>query len=213
MILVTEDDAQNGPDHVDAHRTIALAISPWTQHPGQVDHTHYDTASMVGTAEDLLGLPPMGIVDARVNLMWGSFRSKPDETPYTAIQPEGDPLRCAGSAGQRRRGADGGPVGVVGLHPAGRHAGDRAEPRHLEVRQGPRVADARAAPREDHRHRAERRRRRLRQAGTDATAPPRDGGAVRSVRAAHEAGLVGVDHDLDAVAQPELLQHVGDVGS
>jgi YVTN family beta-propeller protein len=97
IILVTEDDAQNGPDHVDAHRTVALAISPWTQHPGQVDDTHYDTASMVATAEDLLGLPPMSIVDARVNRMWGSFRSQPDETPYTAIQPEVTPFGAPGA--------------------------------------------------------------------------------------------------------------------
>ena len=87
LILVTEDDAQNGPDHVDAHRTVALAISPWTQRHGKVDHTHYDTASMVATAEDILGLPPMSIVDARVNRMWGSFTSSPDDSPYTAIQP------------------------------------------------------------------------------------------------------------------------------
>ena len=54
-IFVVEDDAQNGPDHVDAHRTTALVISPYTQHAG-VDSTHYDTAGMLGTIEDILGL-------------------------------------------------------------------------------------------------------------------------------------------------------------
>jgi len=93
-ILVTEDDAQNGSDHVDAHRTVALAVSPWTQ-TGRVDSTHYDTASMVATAEGLLGLPPMSIVDARVSRMWGAFATHPDTSPYTARQPSvvpyGDP--------------------------------------------------------------------------------------------------------------------------
>jgi hypothetical protein len=91
LILVTEDDAQNGPDHVDAHRTIALAISPYTQRKDAVDSTHYDTASMVATAEDLLGLPPMSIVDARVNRMWGSFTERPDFTPYQALTPSVTP--------------------------------------------------------------------------------------------------------------------------
>jgi len=94
VILVTEDDAQNGPDHVDAHRTVALAISPYTQ-TGKVDSTHYDTSSMVATIEGLLGLPPMSITDARVNRMWPSFTSQPNLTPYTARQPTiipfGDP--------------------------------------------------------------------------------------------------------------------------
>ena len=93
-ILVTEDDAQNGPDHVDAHRTLALVISPYTQ-AGKVDSTHYDTASMVATIEDLLGLPPMTVTDARASRMWGAFVNQPDMRPYTAIRPAivpfGDP--------------------------------------------------------------------------------------------------------------------------
>ncbi|GAC1488787.1 MAG: alkaline phosphatase family protein [Solirubrobacteraceae bacterium] len=93
-ILVTEDDAQNGPDHVDAHRTVALAISPYTQR-GAVDHTHYDTSSMLGTAEELLGLPPMSITDSRVNRMWSSFGPRPSLAPYETrlptVVPFGDP--------------------------------------------------------------------------------------------------------------------------
>ncbi|MEA2148346.1 MAG: hypothetical protein QOD69_176 [Solirubrobacteraceae bacterium] len=85
-IFVTEDDAQNGPDHVDAHRTIALAISPWTRH-GAVDSTHYDTASMVATIEDLLHLPPMTITDQRATRMWADFARHADITPYTARTP------------------------------------------------------------------------------------------------------------------------------
>ncbi|MDQ3849266.1 MAG: bifunctional YncE family protein/alkaline phosphatase family protein, partial [Actinomycetota bacterium] len=86
-ILVTEDDAQNGPDHVDAHRTLALLISPYTQ-AGRVDSTHYDTASMVATVEDLLGLGPMSITDARASRMWGAFTRRADLAPYQAIRPK-----------------------------------------------------------------------------------------------------------------------------
>jgi hypothetical protein len=86
-MLVTEDDAQNGPDHVDAHRTLAYVISAYTQRRGRVDSTHYDTASMIGTIEGLLGLPPMSIVDARVARMWKGWRAKPDLRPYTALAP------------------------------------------------------------------------------------------------------------------------------
>jgi len=93
LILVTEDDAQDGPDHVDAHRTEALAISPYTQ-TGRVDSTHYDTASMVATMEDALGLGSMSIFDARATRMWPSF-GKPSFAPYMARQPSvvpfGDP--------------------------------------------------------------------------------------------------------------------------
>jgi YVTN family beta-propeller protein len=96
VILVTEDDAQDGPDHVDAHRTAALAISAYNK-PGGVDSTHYDTASMVATAEDLLGLPPMSIVDERVSRMWKLFGNQPDLTPYDAIQPEITPFGEAGA--------------------------------------------------------------------------------------------------------------------
>jgi YVTN family beta-propeller protein len=93
-IVVTEDDAQNGPDHVDAHRTLALVVSPYTQ-AGKVDSTHYDTASMVATIEDLLGMPPMSVTDARASRMWGAFVNTPALRPYEAIRPSvvpfGDP--------------------------------------------------------------------------------------------------------------------------
>jgi YVTN family beta-propeller protein len=85
-IFVTEDDAQNGPDHVDAHRTLALVVSPWTKR-GAVDSTHYDTASMVATIEDLLHLPPMTITDQRATRMWADFGGHADLTPYTARTP------------------------------------------------------------------------------------------------------------------------------
>jgi YVTN family beta-propeller protein len=86
-IMVTEDDAQNGPDHVDAHRTLGYVISPYTQ-TGRVDHTHYDTAAMVATIENLLGMPPMSISDQRATRMWKGFSRTPNFRPYDPITPK-----------------------------------------------------------------------------------------------------------------------------
>ena len=86
-IFVIEDDAQNGPDHVDAHRTVALAISPYIKR-GTVDHSMYDTVSMLRTIELILGLPPLSQYDAAALPMINSFTNKPDFTPYTALRPE-----------------------------------------------------------------------------------------------------------------------------
>jgi YVTN family beta-propeller protein len=92
-IFVLEDDAQDGPDHVDAHRSTALVISPYTQH-AKVDSTHYDTAGMLATIEDLLGLSPMSTYDQRATRMWASFGTA-NLLPYDAIMPTvipyGDP--------------------------------------------------------------------------------------------------------------------------
>jgi YVTN family beta-propeller protein len=85
-IFVIEDDAQNGPDHVDAHRTIAQVISPYSQ-TGRVDSTFYSTVSMLRTMELIVGLPPLTQFDAAATPMVESFTNKPDLTPYTAIAP------------------------------------------------------------------------------------------------------------------------------
>jgi phospholipase C len=82
-IFVIEDDAQNGPDHVDAHRTIAYAISPYSRR-GSVDSTMYSTASMLRTIELILGLKPMSQFDAMAQPMFNSFQAKPDLRPYVA---------------------------------------------------------------------------------------------------------------------------------
>jgi DNA-binding beta-propeller fold protein YncE len=93
-IFVVEDDAQDGPDHVDAHRSTALVISPFTQHGG-VDSTRYDTAAMLATIEDILGLSPMSIFDQRATRMWASFSRWPNMRPFSLLQtkviPFGDP--------------------------------------------------------------------------------------------------------------------------
>jgi len=80
-IFVVEDDAQNGPDHVDAHRTVALVASPYTRGRGK-DSTFYSTASMLRTMELILGLQPMSQFDAGARPMYNSFRSTPDTRPY-----------------------------------------------------------------------------------------------------------------------------------
>ncbi len=94
-IIVVEDDAQDGPDHVDAHRAPVLVISPYTQ-TGKVDSTHYDTASALATLEDLLGLPPMSTYDARATRMWPSFTNRPNTKPYEAITPQVVPFGAPG---------------------------------------------------------------------------------------------------------------------
>ncbi len=85
-IFVVEDDAQNGPDHVDAHRTVALVISPYSQH-GTVDSSMYSTASMLRTMELILGLQPMSQFDAAARPMYNSFRSKANTGKYKAVMP------------------------------------------------------------------------------------------------------------------------------
>ncbi len=80
-IFVVEDDAQNGPDHVDAHRTIAYAISPYIKRHS-VDSDLYSTSSMLRTMELVLGLDPMSQYDAAARPMANSFTVTPDLTPY-----------------------------------------------------------------------------------------------------------------------------------
>jgi YVTN family beta-propeller protein len=85
-IFVIEDDAQNGPDHVDAHRTIAQVISPYSR-TGSVDSSFYSTVSMLRTMELIVGLPPLTQFDAAATPMTESFTNKPDLTPYDALTP------------------------------------------------------------------------------------------------------------------------------
>jgi hypothetical protein len=88
-IFVVEDDAQNGPDHVDAHRTAALVISPYTKR-GAVDSTMYSTSSMLRTMELILGLRPMSQFDAAATPMYNSFQAKPDHGTYKHVVPDVD---------------------------------------------------------------------------------------------------------------------------
>ena len=83
-VFVLEDDAQNGPDHVDAHRSTAYVISPYVKR-NYVDHSMYSTTSMLRTIELILGMPPMTQYDAAANPMWHCFSAKPDFTAFTHL--------------------------------------------------------------------------------------------------------------------------------
>jgi DNA-binding beta-propeller fold protein YncE len=81
-MFVVEDDAQDGADHVDSHRTIAYVISPYTRR-GAVDSTMYNTTSILRSIELILGLKPMTMFDAAARPMANAFQAKPDLRPYT----------------------------------------------------------------------------------------------------------------------------------
>ncbi|HYT73438.1 MAG TPA: bifunctional YncE family protein/alkaline phosphatase family protein [Vicinamibacterales bacterium] len=83
-IFVLEDDAQNGPDHVDAHRSILLAISPFLRR-GVVDSTLYTTCGVLRTMELILGLPPMSQYDAAATPMYNAFSATPSLAPFTHV--------------------------------------------------------------------------------------------------------------------------------
>ena len=84
ILFIIEDDAQNGPDHVDAHRTTAYVAGPFVKRRF-TDHTMYSTSSMLRTIELILGLPPMSQYDAAATPMWRSFMSSPDLNQFTAL--------------------------------------------------------------------------------------------------------------------------------
>lgn len=86
-IFVVEDDAQNGPDHVDSHRSPALAISPYIRR-GAIDSTMYNQASMLRTMELILGLRPMTHYDAGARPMSAAFQNTADARPYAAVKPQ-----------------------------------------------------------------------------------------------------------------------------
>jgi DNA-binding beta-propeller fold protein YncE len=88
-IFVIEDDAQNGPDHVDAHRVVSLVISPYTKRK-YVDSTLYSTSSLLRTMELILGLKPMSQFDAAARPMYNAFTAKPDLTPFAHAKPGTD---------------------------------------------------------------------------------------------------------------------------
>lgn len=105
-IFVLEDDAQNGPDHVDAHRMPALVISQWTKRH-VVDSTLYSTTSMLRTMELILGLQPMSQFDAAATPMWASFADAADAAAFTArpaqVDLEARNTRLAWGAGESQK--------------------------------------------------------------------------------------------------------------
>ena len=83
-IFIVEDDAQNGPDHVDAHRTTAYVAGGFVKRKF-IDHTMYSTSSMLRTIELILGIPPMTQYDAAAEPMWRSFTPVANLTPFNAL--------------------------------------------------------------------------------------------------------------------------------
>jgi YVTN family beta-propeller protein len=83
-VFIIEDDAQNGADHVDAHRSTAYVAGGLVKRHF-VDHTMYSTSSMLRTMELILGIPPMSQYDAAATPMWRCFSTTPNSTPFTAL--------------------------------------------------------------------------------------------------------------------------------
>jgi YVTN family beta-propeller protein len=83
VVFVLEDDAQDGPDHVDAHRSTAYIAGGYIKRH-MVDHTMYSTTSMLHTIELILGFPPMSQYDAAAEPMWRCFSNQADMTPFDA---------------------------------------------------------------------------------------------------------------------------------
>jgi len=89
VVFIVEDDAQNGPDHVDAHRTTAYVAGGMVKR-NFVDHSMYSTSSMLRTIELILGIPPMSQYDAAANPMWNCFTDKVDGRPFLSIPAQID---------------------------------------------------------------------------------------------------------------------------
>ena len=84
-VVVVEDDAQDGPDHVDAHRSVALVISAYNK-PGTLVHEFHNTVSLIRTIEMLLGIEPMNQLDATATPI-DIFRNEADLRPYKVLLP------------------------------------------------------------------------------------------------------------------------------
>src|SRR6266702_1057734 len=89
-LFVLEDDAQDGPDHVDAHRSVLLVAAPYARR-GAVDSTFYTTISVLRSIELLLGLAPLSQYDAAATPLWNAFSRRLDVTPFTHV-PNAWPL-------------------------------------------------------------------------------------------------------------------------
>jgi len=84
MIVITEDDSQNGVDHIDAHRSILMVISPWVKR-NYVSHMHYSFGSIFKTFWNVLGTPYLNQYDATAMDFGDFFTNVPDLTPYSAV--------------------------------------------------------------------------------------------------------------------------------
>ncbi|MEO8111625.1 MAG: bifunctional YncE family protein/alkaline phosphatase family protein [Ginsengibacter sp.] len=89
VVFIVEDDAQNGPDHVDAHRSPAYILGPFVKR-NFIDHTPYTTSGILRTIELILGLPPMSQYDAAATPLWRCFTPTPDATVYNHLPAQTD---------------------------------------------------------------------------------------------------------------------------
>ncbi|MEP6927341.1 MAG: alkaline phosphatase family protein, partial [Ginsengibacter sp.] len=89
VVFILEDDAQNGPDHVDAHRSPAYIAGPFVKRK-YVDHTPYTTSGILRTIELILGLSPMSQYDAAATPLWRSFTPTPDESVFNHLPAQVD---------------------------------------------------------------------------------------------------------------------------
>jgi len=85
VVFVTEDDSQTGWDHVSAYRTTGFVISPYSRQQKTV-HTNYNQTCMVRTIEQILGIPPMNVMDATALPMFDCFTAKADKMPYVKLK-------------------------------------------------------------------------------------------------------------------------------
>jgi hypothetical protein len=88
-VFIIEDDAQNGADHVDAHRSTAYVAGGFVKQ-GYVDHTMYSTSSMLRTIELILGIPPMSQYDAAAVPMWNCFSATASHPVFQAVAAQMD---------------------------------------------------------------------------------------------------------------------------
>ncbi|HOF20695.1 MAG TPA: hypothetical protein PLO24_05540, partial [Bacteroidales bacterium] len=85
LIIITEDDAQDGRDHVDAHRSLLIMISPWIKR-GYVSHKHANFGAILKTIYTILDIDPLNQFDATATLLQDFFSLNPDFTPYKAVE-------------------------------------------------------------------------------------------------------------------------------
>jgi len=89
VVFVLEDDAQDGPDHIDAHRSPVYVAGPYVKRQAVI-HEMYSTSGVLRTIELILGLPPMSQYDAAAKPLYDCFTSKPDLTPYQTLPAQVD---------------------------------------------------------------------------------------------------------------------------
>ena len=89
VVFIVEDDAQNGPDHVDAHRSPAYVVGPFVKRKF-VNHSSYTTSGILRTMELILGLPPMSQYDAAATPLYKCFNAIADETSFDHVPNQVD---------------------------------------------------------------------------------------------------------------------------